>query len=117
MTYSALRGKCPNTELFLVHIFPHSDCIRRDTPYLSIFHSECGKIRTRKTSVFGHFSSSADFFLPSNAKISVTKAFLVVSLVFVTFRVYTSRQYGNTTFVCSSKLVHLGSKNLICFNL
>ena len=25
-----LREKCPNTELFLVHIFPHSDLTRRD---------------------------------------------------------------------------------------
>ena len=30
----ALREKCPNTELFLVRIFPHSDWIRRDTKYL-----------------------------------------------------------------------------------
>ena len=27
----SLREKCPNTELFLVRIFPHSDWIRRDT--------------------------------------------------------------------------------------
>ena len=33
--------KCPNTELFLVGI-----------------QSECGKIRTRNNSVFGHFSRS-----------------------------------------------------------
>ena len=26
-----LREKCPNTEFFLVRIFPHSDWIRRDT--------------------------------------------------------------------------------------
>ena len=32
---------CPNTEFFLVHI-----------------QSECGKMRTRKNSVFGHFSRS-----------------------------------------------------------
>ena len=34
------REKCPNTGYFLVRIFPHSDC---------------GKIRTRKYSVFRHF--------------------------------------------------------------
>ena len=28
---NALREKCPNTEFFLVRIFPHSDQIRRDT--------------------------------------------------------------------------------------
>ena len=38
---TALREKCPNTEFFLV-------CIQ----------FECGKIRTRKNSVFGHFSRS-----------------------------------------------------------
>ena len=37
-----LREKCPNTELFLVCVFPHSDWIR-----------------TRNNSVFGHFSRSA----------------------------------------------------------
>ena len=31
-----LCEKCPNTEFFLVHIFPHSDRIRRDTLYLSV---------------------------------------------------------------------------------
>ena len=30
-------NKCPNTELFLVLIFPHSEWIRRDTSYLSVF--------------------------------------------------------------------------------
>ena len=34
---------CPNTELFLVRIFPHSDCIRRDTKYLSVFSPNTGK--------------------------------------------------------------------------
>ena len=40
-----LLEKCPNTEFFLVCIFPYSDRYR-----------EYGKIRTRKNSVFGHFS-------------------------------------------------------------
>ena len=40
----ALRKKCPNTELFLVCIFLYS--VRKK------------KIRTRKNSVFGHFSPS-----------------------------------------------------------
>ena len=109
-----LLQKCPNTEVFLVRIFPHSDYLSifspnagiygpGKTPYLGTFHkvflmlsskqknyiipsislflhivvlvdllsinrltwlvslgiqSECGKIRTRKNSVFGHFSQS-----------------------------------------------------------
>ena len=40
----ALREMCPNTELFLVRI-----------------QSECEKIRTRKNSVFGHFSCNGAF--------------------------------------------------------
>ena len=49
--YSKMSIQCvsPNKEFFLVRIFRHSDWIRGDTP------SECGKIRTRKNSVFGHF--------------------------------------------------------------
>ena len=48
----ALHEKCPNTELFLVRIFH----IR--TKYGEILQSECGKIRTRNNSVFGHLSRS-----------------------------------------------------------
>ena len=44
MYSGSLRKKCSNTELFLVRI-----------------QSECGKIRARKNSVFGHFSRSGRF--------------------------------------------------------
>ena len=47
----ALGEKRPNTEFFLVRIFPHLDWIRWDTEQ---------KIRTRKNSAFGHFSRSVD---------------------------------------------------------
>ena len=53
---SSLREKCPNTEFFLVRIQP-----------------ECGKIRTRKNSVFGHFSHSAYVYI----KKSLMKAFFL----------------------------------------
>ena len=46
---AALREKCPNTEFFLVHNFPHSNWIRRDTPYLSVFSPNAGKYRPGKT--------------------------------------------------------------------
>ena len=49
----ALREKWPNTELFLVRIFPHSDWIRRIRR-----HPKCGKILTRNNSMFEHFSRS-----------------------------------------------------------
>ena len=50
VVYTAWKlSKCG---VFLVRIFLHLDWIRRDTKY----QSECGKIRTRKNSVFGHIS-------------------------------------------------------------
>ena len=41
LRYIALHEKCPNTELFLVRIFPHLDWIRR--AYLSVFSPNAGK--------------------------------------------------------------------------
>ena len=32
-SFLTLREKCPNTELFLIHIFPHSDWMGRDTSF------------------------------------------------------------------------------------
>ena len=44
-----LRKKCPNTEIFLVRIFSHSEWIRRDTSYLSVFSPNAGKYGPEKT--------------------------------------------------------------------
>ena len=44
--------------VFLVRIFPHSDWIRRDTSYLSVFSPNAGKYELEKNSVFGQFSLS-----------------------------------------------------------
>ena len=48
-----LREKSPNTEFFLVRIFPH--CGESYGVSLRI-QFECGKIRTRRDSMFGLFS-------------------------------------------------------------
>ena len=40
---------CPNAEFFLVPIFPHSDWIRRNTEYLSVFNLNVGKYGPGKT--------------------------------------------------------------------
>ena len=56
--YVALREKCPNTEFFLVRIFPHSDWIRVS---LGI-QSKCEKYGPEKNSVFGHFSRCVDSY-------------------------------------------------------
>ena len=44
-----LCEKCPNTEYLLVRIFPHSDWMRRDTSYLSVFSPNTGKYRPANT--------------------------------------------------------------------
>ena len=40
---------CPNTEFFLVRIFTHSDWMRRDTSYLSVFSPNAEKYGPEKT--------------------------------------------------------------------
>ena len=45
----ALCEMCPNTEFFLVRVFQHSDWIRRDTLYLSVFSLNAGKYGPEKT--------------------------------------------------------------------
>ena len=45
----SLREKCPNTEFFLICIFPHSDWIWRDTLYFSVFSLNAGKYGPEKT--------------------------------------------------------------------
>ena len=51
----ALHEKCPNTEFFLVRIFPHSDWIRRDTEYLSVFSPNAGKYGPEKSLYYDTF--------------------------------------------------------------
>ena len=57
VTCETIREKCPNTEFFLVRIFPHSDWIRRFTPYSVRMRENT----TRKNSVFEHFSRCENF--------------------------------------------------------
>ena len=44
-----LHEKCPNIEFFLVRICPHSDWMRRDKEYLSVFSPNTGKYGLEKT--------------------------------------------------------------------
>ena len=45
----SLREKCPNTDFFLVRIFPRLDWIRTDTSYLSVFSPNARKYGPEKT--------------------------------------------------------------------
>ena len=47
-----------NTEFFLVRIFPHSDWIRRDAPYFSVFSPNAGKYGPEKTPYLDTFHAA-----------------------------------------------------------
>ena len=56
-----VHEKWPNTQVFLVRIFPDSAAFGLNTERYCVslrIQYEFGKIRARKTSVFGHFSRS-----------------------------------------------------------
>ena len=52
---TSLSEMCPNTEFFLVHVYPHLECIRRDTSYLSVFTPNAGKYGPEKTPYLDSF--------------------------------------------------------------
>ena len=53
----SLREKWPNTELLLVRIFPHTDWIRIDTSYLSVFSPYAAKYGPEITSYLVTFTA------------------------------------------------------------
>ena len=79
----ALRKKC----FFLVRIFPYSDRIRRDTPErysVSLrTQSECGKMQTRRNSVFGHFSHSI-----VQLKVHFSRKFMIMIFLYSWKKIY-----------------------------
>ena len=56
-----MREKCQNTEFFVVGIFPHSDWIRTDTEYLSIFSAIAEKYGPEKTPYLNTFQAVLNF--------------------------------------------------------
>ena len=55
-----LREKCPNTEFFLVRIFPFF--LVRIFPYLSVFSPKAGKYRPEKTLYLDTFHAVEDIY-------------------------------------------------------
>ena len=49
MVLLSLPENCPNTEFFLVRIFPHLDWIRKDKEYLYVFSPNVGIYGPKKT--------------------------------------------------------------------
>ena len=54
----SLREKCPNTDFFLVRIFPCLDWIRTDTSYLSVFSPNARKYGPEKLCIWTPFTQS-----------------------------------------------------------
>ena len=55
------QNKYPNTKFFLVRIFPHSNWIRRDTSYLSVFSPNTGKYGPEKNPYLNTFHTVHTF--------------------------------------------------------
>ena len=62
--HHSMCEKCP--EFFLVSIFPHSDWIRRDTSYLSVFSPNARKYRLEKTPCLETFRTATLFVTIKN---------------------------------------------------
>ena len=60
-TKKSLREMCPTTEDFLVRIFPHSDTIRRDTSYLSVFSPNAEKYGPENTPYLDTFHAVSTY--------------------------------------------------------
>ena len=67
-----LREMCPNTEFFLVRIFPHSDWIRRDTSHLSVFSPNAEKYGLEKSPYLDTFNP---VHVPRSFQIFPTKSY------------------------------------------
>ena len=70
----SLREKCPNTKFFLARIFSHSDWIRRDTEYLSVFSQNVGQYGPEKSLYLNTFYAVYDFALMLYKKITLQNA-------------------------------------------
>ena len=88
-----LHEKCPNTEFFLVRIFPTLDWIRRDTSYLSVFSPNAIKIRIRKNSVFGHISHSERSSNPNDHTISHKLCLIFFLSNYLIYIMQTQKEY------------------------
>ena len=102
-----LREECPNIELFLVHIFPYSDWIRRFTEYLSIFRPNRGKYGPEKTPYFDTFHTV--FMLEKfKAILEINLFFTIVS--WKQFFLFHVQCCLHSYFVCSNKLTSYSMK-------
>ena len=65
----------PSTEFFLIRVFPHSERIRRDTKYLSVFSSNAGKYGPEKTPYLDTFQAAYVVDFHNSVALNSTKGF------------------------------------------
>ena len=70
-------------EVFLIHIFPHLDWIRRDIPYLSVFCPNAGKCDPEKPRIWTLFTQCcfSQFFWKSVIILTDVRKILIYNLL------------------------------------
>ena len=81
----SLCEMCPSTEFFLVCIFPHSNWIRRDTSYLSVFYPNTGKHGPEETPYLDTFPAMFSLFHSSYNFLNCWKITKPITLKFSNF--------------------------------
>ena len=74
-----LREKCLNRDFFLVRIFPYSDWIRRDTPYLCALSPNAGKYGPEKSPYLDTFHTV--LICPLHAKLKRNNQLHTISYI------------------------------------
>ena len=89
---------CPNTEFFLVLIFQHSDWIRTDTSYLSVFSLNAGRCGPEKTPYLDTFHAVACLKFISMHRIFLCSG-TSLDIVLIQVNQYSSYVYATWQFL------------------
>ena len=92
MSISCVVWNASKYEVFLVRIFPHSDWIRRDTKYLSVFSLNAGKYGSGKTPYLDTFHAVT---IIANIEISQINQILKTSWTSATHNNFISSHFLN----------------------
>ena len=104
---------CPNTEFFLVRIFPHSGWIRRDRKHLSVFSPNAWKYGPEKTPYLDTFHVVSCKLWRINM-IMLATTMLMIMLVKVLWSYVLFRNFKRKTNLFHANVKH---KDLLTENL
>ena len=79
--------------IFLVRISPHSDLIRRDTPFLSVLSRNAGKYRPEKLRIRTLFTQCQTLIYNLKLKTNFNRCYSLVVLVWIHLFIFL-RKYG-----------------------